>query len=327
VTTELPVKPKPTSQFRWWRDWLLSSLVAVFLLSLVAAHLPPRLMPIIIFPIGFAIACGIAIRQCAEFAGTAPAPSRRWLQRVLVCCLLLGGFAHLYWIVCDRYLNEARESIAEQADERRQKEQIAAAIALQGHDLDEAGMAALLQPPAEPPTFLDYLSRRLHSDLLPRFVASQPWPAIIFGLEILTATSLGVWIAVEAATKRLNGRWLVQAMELRGSNVPLEAETPKAIEAWNGRLTVYSDQGPNENLSNIRFRLSDAVTPWNLDLVRTRQGRTESLHCLARLTGDTLQVALPVVPVEQLPADAPPRPASFDTTAGDLIVVALKRAT
>lgn len=184
------------SPWRWWRDWLLMSLGAVFVISLLAAHLPPSLKTIVVFPIGVGIACGLALAKCAEIAGTRPERSPRWLQCLSIICLLLAAFTHVYWIVFDRYLDDAREVIAEQTEDRREREEIAAAIAQHGEGVDDAGISALLQPPPPLPTFVDYLAQRMQSERLPRFLTTHPWPSVVFGVEIFIATTLGVWLAV-----------------------------------------------------------------------------------------------------------------------------------
>lgn len=171
------------------------SAVAVFIISLIGAHLPPPLMKILLFSIGLAVVCGVAMQKCAEIAGT-PTPSRR-MRTIAAAGLILAGFAHTYWIIFDRYLDEARKAIQEMAESQREREQIANAITSHAEQLDEAGLATLLQAPPALPTFFDYLRLRLTSDRLPAFIKTDPWPIAVFALEIAIAVMLGCWFAVE----------------------------------------------------------------------------------------------------------------------------------
>ncbi len=154
-------------------------------------------MPIVMFPIGFSIVCGIAISKCAEIVGVARVRSRHWLHWLPVVCVLLAGFAHVYWIVFSRYVEEARDVVAAQNEERQEQEQIVAAISAQGQQLDEAGVTAMLQPPVRLPTFFNYLEQRVQSDRIPEFMKSPPWPMAMFALEITIAVLLGGWIALD----------------------------------------------------------------------------------------------------------------------------------
>lgn len=168
------------------------STVAVFLLSLLAAHLRQELVPIIILP--FAFVSGLAMRKCADVASAShpncPIP-RRWRKRLAAACLLLAGLAHVYWVVFDRYRDEAIE-----ANQERQAE-ITRDVMTQIAGANPAGLSTVFELTRDPPTFADYLRGRIRSNpRLPEFLAGGAWPAIIFGIEGLIAISLGVWLAV-----------------------------------------------------------------------------------------------------------------------------------
>jgi hypothetical protein len=107
---------------------------------------------------------------------------------------LLAGLTHVYWVAFDRYRDEAIE-----ANQRRQAEmtrEIMAEVA----DANPAGLSAVFELTPDPPKFADYLRDRIRSNpRLPGFLAAGPWPAIVFGIEVLIATWLGAWLAVAAS--------------------------------------------------------------------------------------------------------------------------------
>jgi hypothetical protein len=198
TTSATPQAAASTTPLRWWRDWLLLSLIAIFVVSLIAAHLPPALMKIVIFPIGICVVGGLAIRKCAELAGDVGFDTRsaRIKLHVAVVCLLLAGLAHSYWIVFDRYLGEAREHREELMEERNEQQetraQVVEAIARHGEHV-----VAQIEPLPPLPTFITYLRQRVHGDNLPNFLSSGAWPMIVFGLEIMLGIVIGTWFAVE----------------------------------------------------------------------------------------------------------------------------------
>jgi hypothetical protein len=132
--------PPARSNLRWWRDWLAMSALAVFLLSLLAAHLRQELVPVVILP--FAFVSGLAIRKCADIARP-PHPQRCtpcvWRQRFAAGCLLLAGLTHVYWVVFDRYRDEAIE-----ANQRRQAEMTREVMA-EVADANPAGLSAVFE--------------------------------------------------------------------------------------------------------------------------------------------------------------------------------------
>jgi hypothetical protein len=171
------------------------SALAVFLLSLLAAHLRQELVPVVILP--FAFVSGLAIRKCADIARASHPPRCWpcvWRQRFAAGCLLLAGLTHIYWVVFDRYRDEAIE-----ANQQRQAE-MAREVMAEIADANPAGLSTVFELTPDPPTFPDYLRDRIRSNpRLPEFLAARPWPAIVFGIEVLVATWLGVWLAVAAS--------------------------------------------------------------------------------------------------------------------------------
>jgi hypothetical protein len=162
--------------------WLVASSLAVLGMSALAGHLPPRARLLLLLAIGFGLLAGWS---CRVIAGEFSVPATRGLSAV-VLLLTVVGLVNVAWTAYRQLAAAARAITASDP------QQLMALRVLESAQADDAVMQrryreerARLQP-----TFNDYLADRLSGIGRP----DEPWPVVIWGVEILTGGVAAAWM-------------------------------------------------------------------------------------------------------------------------------------
>lgn len=178
--------------FAWF---LISTLVVVAVSSALGAG-PERIRALLLFPLAFGALVGGGLAFSARETGV----RSRWLVTVLSCVLVCGGL-----------LVVAREAYGELVAlaHARVQEDSSRLWGLRMLEDQAAGDSTFVkqyleQRMALAPRFEDYLMGRLSALGIWR----SPWPAIVWGIEVLLGTVAGGWMA-----RRMMGRGNVTEVE------------------------------------------------------------------------------------------------------------------
>lgn len=162
--------------------WLFGSSLAVLGLSALVGHLPPRARLLLLLAIGFGLLAGWS---CRVIAGEFSVPTSQG-RAIIVLLLTITGLANVAWTAY-RQMAAAARAITDS-----DPQQLMALRVLESAQADDAIMErryreerARLQP-----TFGDYLADRLTGIGRP----DEPWPAAIWGAEILLGGVAAAWM-------------------------------------------------------------------------------------------------------------------------------------
>lgn len=123
----------------------------------------------------------------------------------------------------------------------------------------------------------------------------------------------------------LEGEWKVNSVEIQGESLAPQPGMPEVMQFTNGVFTAFSNGSPIETFSEMVVYVDFSPDPAILDLTRQYEGRIETLPCLLELNGPVMRISMPMIPASKRPEDPLPRPLSFDTEAGRLIVITATR--
>jgi hypothetical protein len=167
---------------RPYLKWLVAASLAVWGLSVLTGHLPPRARLLLLLSVGFGLLAGWGARVIADEFSVPP--SRRLAAIVLL--LTVAGLVNVAWTAY-RQLAAAASAITT-AD----PQQLLALRVLESSQEGDPVMQrrfreerARLQP-----TFQDYLADRLSRLGRPE----PPWPVVIWAAEILLGGFAAAWM-------------------------------------------------------------------------------------------------------------------------------------
>lgn len=167
-----------------WRKvfWLASGVVAVLALSVAASFSPAEMKRLFVFPMVFGAIGGYVL---GWLAGEFDLHPRRGLTVACAALVLLGG-VNLGWVSYRRFAEAQARWVREHPDEAAVMRMVQR---LSEFDLELAsGMVS--RRPLLDPTFLDYLEHRTHG----LGALRRPWPAVIWGGELILASVAGVFV-------------------------------------------------------------------------------------------------------------------------------------
>lgn len=125
----------------------------------------------------------------------------------------------------------------------------------------------------------------------------------------------------ELTLESLAGTWKVKTVEVQGKTMEPQGGMPEELQIEENRLSGTVANEKMEGFSGMTLVLDASTDPMQLDFVREKNGRKESLPGIVKKDGDTLKLALPLVPVEMEPGERLQRPESFDTKTGMFMVL------
>lgn len=157
--------------------WLVATTLAVWGLSTLSGQLPPRIRLLLLFAIGFGLFAGWSAGVIADEFGV----RRSWSKTATTAVLAVLGLANVAFAAYRQSQETARETVA------RDPQQLTALRVLEGAMKDDPTLQRRYQEERArlQPDFGDYLSRRL---LVFGYVSS-PWPAIVWGAEIIAGAA------------------------------------------------------------------------------------------------------------------------------------------
>lgn len=123
----------------------------------------------------------------------------------------------------------------------------------------------------------------------------------------------------------LRGTWMIETVEIQGNAMEPQPGMPESFQIEGDSFSGTVGKQPMEGFSEIKLVLNTSTTPASLDFVREKNGRGESLPGIVALEGETLKLAMPLVPAEMEPGEGLQRPASFDSKDGLFMVFTAKR--
>lgn len=162
--------------------WLLAGAVVVAGLSALIAAAPPRFRLILLTPVGLGLASGWGLGQLADELRV----RRSSATAALTVMLTLAGLAHLALAGYRQVAAAARNNVA------RDPQQLLALRLLESAANDDPALRRRWDEERLrlEPRFRDYLAGRLLSfGWLP-----APWPAVIWGAELLSGAAAAAWI-------------------------------------------------------------------------------------------------------------------------------------
>ena len=162
--------------------WLVATTLAVCGLSALTGQLPARIRLLLLFAIGFGLFAGWSAGVIADEFGV----RRSWSKAAATAVLAVLGLANVAFAAYRQSQETARETVA------RDPQQLTALRVLEGAMKDDPTLQRRYQEERArlQPDFAGYLSRRL---LVFGYVPS-PWPAVIWGTEVIAGAAAAVWM-------------------------------------------------------------------------------------------------------------------------------------
>lgn len=161
--------------------WIVIGAAGVAAASALIAQGPERLRPIVLMPVLFGAATGFAL---GSLAAEWRLPRSKWLA-VVAALLAVAGLVNVARLSFDKLAAAARRNVQEDPQQL---------IGLQLLQQDLEGDAGTrpyeLSRLRLRPQFQDYLMGRL----LGIGWQPRPWPAVIWGIELLIAAGLAGWM-------------------------------------------------------------------------------------------------------------------------------------
>ena len=170
--------------------WLAAAALAIWGLSALAGLLPPRARLILLFPAGFGLLAGWSARVIAEESGVRR--SRRAAGGVLL--LVVAGLANVAWTAYRQSADAARTAAAANPQQSMALRVLESAMA----DDPELQQRYQEERARLHPTFGDYLASRL----LQIGHVAAPWPAVVWGSEVLLGSVAAAWMFLQDARRQ-----------------------------------------------------------------------------------------------------------------------------
>lgn len=168
--------------------FLIAALAVVAIASLAVVHMPDQFKKIFLLSVAYCVIVAVALRSIAS---NLQLSESKWLTASLFVSLIAGqtliAWQSYQILLSDRKAALKDEPLAELALEIAKSEE---------SDSDHSRQLRETMSPG----FLYYLRYRLSTVVK----LEQPWPAIIWGIEILVAASIGVVVGKQIVT--LGGR-------------------------------------------------------------------------------------------------------------------------
>jgi len=129
----------------------------------------------------------------------------------------------------------------------------------------------------------------------------------------------------KAELAKLEGTWEVVSAEVDGKKMEGAKSGLEKLTIKGGKMTAYATGGKAvPAFKDVELVLDPGKKPSRMDMVR--KGKKDVLPCIYELTGDRLQIAMPLIPKERKPGEGLPRPTSFDTEGKAIIVLVARRS-
>lgn len=171
-----------SSTLRRTACWLVAGIAAIFVLSVAASFAPAEMKRLFVFPMVFGAIGGYVL---GWLAGEFELHPRRGLIVACAALVLLGG-VNLGWVSYRRFAEVQARWVREHPDEAATMRMVQR---LSEFDPELADGFESRRPLLDP-TFLDYLEHRTKG--LGRL--RRPWPAVIWGGELILASVAGVFV-------------------------------------------------------------------------------------------------------------------------------------
>ncbi len=189
-------------------QWLVMSAVAVALLSLGAAHLPPRLKLLGAFALGYGLVAGWVIGKLAQMSQL---PRARTLIAAAAALILCGelGMSIESWRLQSAALRRLDQTSGKSGsaaflpllDTKHTPDDSASKKALdETRNLIQQELARRQQVLTEETRFAGYLRRRVSA----LGAWPVPWPALFWGAEVALGVVAGAWLFGRAGRRLLN---------------------------------------------------------------------------------------------------------------------------
>lgn len=168
--------------------WSAATALAVWGLSALAGHLPPRFRLLLLFSIGFGLLTGWIAAELARGCGLR---ASRWSAGAMFM-LTVAGLVNQAWTAYRQVEAAARRIVAADSQQLLALQVLKSAI----EDDPELRQRYLEERARLQPTFGDYLTERLTSVTRLR----SPWPAVVWGLELCLGGAAAAWMFARPPT-------------------------------------------------------------------------------------------------------------------------------
>lgn len=169
--------------------WLAVGVLGVASASALIAAGPERLRPILLMPAAFGALTGYGLRRLAMELRL----NRRLLPAILAGLLTIGGLMNVARLSFDQLAAAARRNVAEDPRQLLGLRLLESDLASGGAEARKRYQLARLRLS---PAFDDYLTGRL----LGFAWLPSPWPAAVWGAELLLAAMLAIRIVARPET-------------------------------------------------------------------------------------------------------------------------------